>query len=100
MNDADKCRSNGWIPGTLLVGDEGYGPTVIRITAIGKERMLAYRVTQNGESVEFLELPWTLCDRDWKKVAAHEENGVTSTTAEGCRGCPDCKGIIWKGPGD
>lgn len=40
-NDAQTCSLNGWAVGTLLVGDEGYGPTVLRITAIGEESLLA-----------------------------------------------------------
>ncbi len=27
--DAETCRLNGWGVGTVLVGDEGYGPTTI-----------------------------------------------------------------------
>jgi hypothetical protein len=34
MNDAQRCRKNGWGVGTRLIGDEGYGHTVIELTAI------------------------------------------------------------------
>jgi len=56
--DAETCRLNGWDVGTVLVGDEGYGPTTIRITAIGDEAILA-RTGSRREST------WTLTCRDW-----------------------------------
>jgi hypothetical protein len=64
-NDAELCRSNGWTVGTRLVGDEGYGPTVIQITAIGESVLLAKAVSQDGRSVSGRELTWTLACRDW-----------------------------------
>ena len=71
MSAAAKCRANGWIPGTLLVGDEGYGPTVIRITAVGEEQILAVMVSQNGiPTPYFSEGEWSLNYRNWKKAEA------------------------------
>lgn len=58
---AEICRRNGWAPGTVLEGDEGYGPTRIRITAVGERSILA--VAENGR-----ESNWTLAYRDWKEV--------------------------------
>jgi len=63
--DAETCRLNGWGVGTVLVGDEGYGPTTIRITAIGDEAILARR-TLPGRC----ESTWTLTCREWEVVAA------------------------------
>ena len=34
--NTETAQLNGWTVGTRLVGDEGHGPTVIRITAIGE----------------------------------------------------------------
>ena len=58
------CRENGWTVGTQLVGDEGYGPSVIEITAIGEETVLAKRITPvaTGES------SWILSCREWKQL--------------------------------
>lgn len=41
MTDAEVARANGWTVGTRLVGDEGYGPATIEITAIGRANVLA-----------------------------------------------------------
>ena len=68
LSDADKCRRNGWIVGTRLVGDEGYGPTVIELTAIGETHILAKRISHNGKPEDGYEGNWTLDCRDWKKV--------------------------------
>lgn len=69
-NEADVCRRLGWLPGTLLEGDEGYGPSVIRITALGETEILARRVRHNGQPVNDHETNWTLSCRDWKQVPA------------------------------
>lgn len=68
MTDAQQCRKNRWKVGTRLVGDEGRGPTVIELTAIGRDRILAVTISQNGEPVEYdYEGDWTLACR---KVAS------------------------------
>lgn len=64
--DAEVCRRNGWTVGTRLVGDEGYGPTVIEITAIGEELLLAKTLSPVARS----ETAWTLSCRDWAVVVA------------------------------
>lgn len=64
MNDAETCRRNGWTVGTRLVGDEGYGPTTIEITAIGERVLLAKMISPTRQS----ESTWTLAYRDWKEV--------------------------------
>lgn len=69
MSDADKCRANGWGPGTRLAGDEGYGVTVIEITAVGERSILARMVSHRGEPRQRSEGLWTLACRDWKVVA-------------------------------
>lgn len=65
-SSAEKCRRNGWVAGTRLVGDEGYGPTVIEITAVGEEGILAKQISHNGKPLEEREGCWTLSERDWK----------------------------------
>lgn len=67
MEDAEICRRNGWRKGTLLVGDEGYGPTVIRLTAIGESDVLARRVLQSGKTVDDNEGHWILTCRNWRR---------------------------------
>lgn len=51
--EAETCRLNGWNVGTVLVGDEGYGPEKIKITAIGEESTVAKRIENHrGEQIE------------------------------------------------
>ena len=74
MNDADKCRANGWGPGTRLVGDEGYGPSVIEITAVGEMSVLAKLVKHGDESIEQpRETCWSLRCRDWAEEGRDEQ---------------------------
>jgi len=63
MTSAEKCRENGWGPGTVLVGDEGNGPERIRITAVGEVKILAKSLDPPGS-----EVMWTLDYRDWQEV--------------------------------
>lgn len=65
---ADICRARGWTAGTLLVGDEGYGPEVIRITAVGEQIVLARTVSRNGKGVKSNEDSWCFACRDWKEL--------------------------------
>ena len=68
-NDVAKCKRNGWTVGTRLIGDEGYGPTVIELTAIGREQILAIEISHKGKlSEDARESNWTLTERDWQKV--------------------------------
>jgi hypothetical protein len=70
-SDAAACRRKKWKAGTLIAGDEGYGVTVIKITAIGEENILARPISHDGEPSEVsYEGSWTLSCRDWKKVRA------------------------------
>jgi hypothetical protein len=68
LSDASKCRINGWGAGTVLEGDEGYGPTRIVLTAIGEEKILARRISENGIPCDDRETGWTLQCREWHKV--------------------------------
>ena len=69
MKAADTCRLNGWQVGDSLEGDEGHGPTRIRITAIGEDFILARAIMQSGVPIQdSYESTWTLAYRDWKKV--------------------------------
>ena len=64
---AETCRLNGWTAGTHLVGDEGCGPTVIRLTAIGEDAILARAVSHNGQPTDRRETTWTLDCREWQE---------------------------------
>lgn len=66
--DAETCRLNGWDVGTELVGDQGYGPSTIVITAIGERQILA-RCTHHGDGRIHGERTWTLTAREWSEVA-------------------------------
>ena len=62
------CRERGWTVGTQLVGDEGDGPTVIEITAIGEKLILAKALSRNGRRTPYRgEGTWALDCRDWKE---------------------------------
>lgn len=77
---AEICRRNGWTAGTLLAGDEGYGITVIEITAVGKLNILAQTVSHDGEPWDDTEdeCEWTLWCRDWKAVHNAGGNGPSA----------------------
>ncbi|AXH69197.1 hypothetical protein SEA_RYADEL_100 [Mycobacterium phage Ryadel] len=68
MSDADTARKNGWKVGTRLAGDEGYGETIIEITAIGEAQVLAKTISHAGRPVPYLESTWTFSCRDWREV--------------------------------
>jgi hypothetical protein len=62
------CRERGWVVGTQLVGDEGNGPTVIQITAIGEQSILARALSESGKRVRYpREGVWDLSWRDWQE---------------------------------
>jgi hypothetical protein len=68
LSSAELCRLNGWGPGTRLIGDEGHGPTVIEITAIGSDDIMARAISHNGEPCwprGGIENKWGLEHRDW-----------------------------------
>jgi len=69
FNSAEHCREQGWGPGTRLTGDEGYGPCVIEITAVGERSILAKCVGHRGGPGLEREQSWTLAHRDWREVA-------------------------------
>jgi hypothetical protein len=67
---ADICRENGWDVGTHLIGDAGLGATVIRITALGTQVMLARMISHGGVPVAYgVEQAWSLGARDWCRIA-------------------------------
>ena len=67
---AEICRRNDWEPGARLVGDEGYGPTVIEITAVGVETILARCISHNGTPCCGAgEQMWHLDCRDWRETS-------------------------------
>lgn len=65
---AEICRERGWTVGTRIVGDEGHGPTVLVITAIGEHRILARTISQKGRPVTVTETTWALDCRDWTEL--------------------------------
>ena len=65
---AEICKERGWVAGTRLVGDEGFGPTIIEITAIGKNGLLAETISHNGKKSSGNETSWVLWCRDWKEM--------------------------------
>lgn len=66
---AECARRNGWGPGTLLEGCEGYGMTVIEITAVGRSTILAFSRSHKGKpETRPYENSWTLAGRDWREV--------------------------------
>lgn len=67
LSDAEICRSYGWTAGTKLTGDEGFGPTVILITAIGELKILAKIVSHSGKPQIGSEMLWSLRERDWDR---------------------------------
>ena len=68
-SDILRCLKNDWVVGTLLIGDEGRGDTIIKITAIGESHILAKRIAQSGKFVQADEGLWTLSCRDWKEIS-------------------------------
>jgi hypothetical protein len=68
-SDAEECRERGFNVGDRLIGDEGYGPTVIKLTAIGEKCLLAKQISSNGKPAPLGENLWTLSCRDWEKEA-------------------------------
>ena len=74
---AGYCRRMGWGPGAHIVGDEGYGPTTITITAVGQEDILA---KADGRD----ENTWTLEHRDWQ-LAEPAPTDHTAAIAEAAR---------------
>lgn len=65
-NGADFARRMGYTPGTVLVGNEGYGDTYLTITGLGEERLLARAWTErHGHCFEKL---WTLRYRNWQRA--------------------------------
>lgn len=64
LSPAEICRRNGWVQGTKIVGDEGYGPCTIEITAVGVMSILARCIHPHASSEQM----WHLDMRDWKAV--------------------------------
>ena len=67
-SDADACRRLGFKPGTRIVGNEGYGNTIIEITAIGEKCILARQISHDGMIMHGPESTWTLSCRRWVEV--------------------------------
>lgn len=54
---AAACRRNHWHVGTHLAGDEGHGETVIAITAVGEDVILARPVLHRGVAAQWRRVP-------------------------------------------
>lgn len=67
-SDADACRRLGFKVGTRLAGDEGYGVTIIEITAVGEHSILAKQISHDGQPCLLREGLWTLDCRSWLEV--------------------------------
>jgi len=67
-SDAEECRQRGFKVGDRLAGNDGYGVTVIELTAIGERSILAKTISHNGESRHGWECIWTLSRRDWEEA--------------------------------
>ena len=76
QTDTETCRLNGWGVGTTLIGDEGYGPSTIRISAIGVELVLAVCLSHPGMLDCGEERMWTLHCREWEKVSTDSRPGT------------------------
>ncbi len=83
IDAAEHCRERGWKVDDELEGDEGYGVSRIRITAIGERAILAKMVAHKGFPVDSWEGTWTLAHRDWKLATASvSDEKATTWTAE------------------
>lgn len=69
---------NGWTIGDILEGDEGYGPDLIKITAVGEERFLCRWNYQKGNGWERESGQTTLKCRKWRKVSPANAEGQTT----------------------
>jgi len=75
LSSAELCRQNNWQVGTQLIGaDEGYGSTVIQITAIGEKKIFVKTISHNGVSPPYSgykdhETSWFLAHREWKPLS-------------------------------
>lgn len=62
------CRRNGWLPGTVLVADDGYGKTYIQITSIGELSVSAKLLLHNDSQIpEQPESSWDFTKRNWTR---------------------------------
>jgi hypothetical protein len=103
--DAQTCRDNGWKVGDLLKGTEVWGDdtkhtSIIQITAIGEEKILAKEAfvieyarsgKQTMVGVDREEGHWTLLYRDWKKYNTVKKVKYFKTMAQLLTDCPQSK---------
>ena len=85
MTDAELCRRNGWMPGTIITAmvDEDMdlpeelqdvipafvGILVLRITAIGEDDVMSRPIMLNGAPLEEEECMFKLTSYDWQEIA-------------------------------
>lgn len=76
LTDACICRANGWGPGTLLQGELNdadeepplVGITVLKITAVGGEEILARAISIDGQLIQSEETRFSLDGVEWIEV--------------------------------
>lgn len=89
--NADECRALGWLPGTRLAGDEGFGETVVEITALGEHEILAKTIIRRGvPEGDHHESTWCLDARDWRVVRAAEPRPDVAERVRAAVG-----GVLW-----
>lgn len=89
--NADECRALGWLPGTRLAGDEGFGETVVEITALGEHEILAKTIIRRGvPEGDHHESTWCLDARDWRVVKAAEPRPDVAETVRAAVGS-----VLW-----
>ncbi len=87
MTDAEICQAKGFRVGDLIVGNEGYGDTVIQITAIGRDGILAVKLSHcDKHEVVDRESHWTLSCRDWRHVDPNRRPKPAATDTRNSEG--------------
>jgi hypothetical protein len=75
-DEAEAARANGWEPGTVIVGDEGWGLDAIRIDYLGREILVATHIaTIRGDTwapCRDSERTWMLSCREWRVATPGE----------------------------
>lgn len=74
--EAETLRLNGWGPGDILEGDEGYGPEQIKIIVVGGEKFICRWKHLGADAFGPETGTTTLTCREWRKVAhdpAHDD---------------------------
>jgi ATP-dependent Clp protease ATP-binding subunit ClpA len=68
LSDAEICRRNNWTSGTILESIENGNRTVIQITAVGFEAILARELSCKGNLVREKERDCILNTQEWSRI--------------------------------